>query len=117
MKKGGSILLCVFLASLCFLVGLFVGRNDRDEFIRLPQQDDSIATTAEVETNDFRLDLNEATKSQLMDLPGIGEELAERIVAYRNAYGQFASINDLLNVDGIGEKKLEAIEKWIRVGG
>jgi competence protein ComEA len=51
-----------------------------------------------------------------MELHGIGELLAERIVAYREENGPFATIDDLMNVEGIGEKKLKAITEWIKVG-
>ena len=117
MKKGGIILLCIFVASLCFLIGMFTGRNLRDDYARLPQNEESGMVAESDEVHDFRLDLNEATKSQLMDLPGIGEMLAERILAYRSEHGPFTSTDDLANVEGIGEKKLQSIEKWIRVGG
>ena len=44
-----------------------------------------------------------------MTLPGIGEKIAENIISYREANGPFTSIAQLLNVDLIGEKRLEAI--------
>ncbi len=56
------------------------------------------------------LPLNTATAEQLSAaLPGIGEVIAERIVAYREEHGGFVSLEELRNVEGIGEKKLEAI--------
>lgn len=48
-----------------------------------------------------------------MTLPGIGETLAERILFLRAESGAFASVDDLLLVDGIGEKKLAAIRRFI----
>ena len=54
--------------------------------------------------------LNTATAEQLSAaLPGIGEVIAERIVAYRVEHGGFTSLDELLEVEGIGEKKLKAI--------
>jgi competence protein ComEA len=56
-----------------------------------------------------RVDLNRATKSQLMSLPGVGDVIAERILRYREDHGAFAGVDDLLKVRGIGRKKLEHI--------
>ena len=62
------------------------------------------------------LDLNRAAAEELAGLPGIGEVLAERIVAYREEHGPFTSVEELLNVSGIGEKKLEALRPEVTVG-
>jgi competence protein ComEA len=50
----------------------------------------------------------------LEHLPGIGPVLAEKIVAYREDHGPFASPEDLMLVPGIGEAKYEALEDLIR---
>lgn len=115
MKKGVKVLLCVLFASLCFLTGMFVGRNSKDEYVVLPQSNVS-ETISNTVVQDFRIDINSATKVQLMELHGIGEMLAERIIAYREQNGPFATTDDLLDVEGIGEKKLQAINEWIKVG-
>jgi len=52
------------------------------------------------------IDLNAATASQLESLPGVGPVLAERIVAHRTERGPFQTVEDLLDVSGIGEAKL-----------
>jgi competence ComEA-like helix-hairpin-helix protein len=59
-----------------------------------------------------RVDLNKATKRDLMYLPGVGEVIAERILVYREEHGAFAGVNDLLKVKGIGKKKLERIAPY-----
>lgn len=115
MKKGAKLLLCIFIASTCFLTGMFVGRNTKDHHVTLLHDSPSNESIAPV-VADFRIDINSATKVQLMELHGIGELLAERIVAYREENGPFATIDDLMNVEGIGEKKLKAITEWIKVG-
>lgn len=64
---------------------------------------------------DARIDLNTADQTALETLPRIGPALAERIVAWREENGRFASIDDLLAVPGIGEKLLEGLRDGVRV--
>ncbi|MBQ9301060.1 MAG: helix-hairpin-helix domain-containing protein [Clostridia bacterium] len=56
-----------------------------------------------------RLNLNAASRDELMTLPGIGEKTAEAILALRETLGSFRYPEDLLLVNGIGTKKLETI--------
>ena len=50
------------------------------------------------------VNLNTATVAQLEALPGVGQRVAERIVEYRTKNGGFKKLEDLMNVQGIGEK-------------
>ena len=59
------------------------------------------------------VNINSATKTQLMNLPGIGPAIAERIIAFRTAHGGFRSIDEFSNVKGIGKKKFEKIRPFI----
>lgn len=61
------------------------------------------------------INLNQATKAQLMNLPGIGPAYAERIIAYREQHGGFGSVDELLLIKGIGKKKLEKIRAFVYV--
>ena len=61
------------------------------------------------------VNLNRASLDQLTMLPGIGIKTAERILAYRRASGGFNSINELLEVHGIGDAKFDKIKKYIYV--
>ncbi|WP_206917356.1 ComEA family DNA-binding protein [Alicyclobacillus suci] len=53
-----------------------------------------------------RIDLNTADATTLESLPGVGPKRASAIVSYRSAHGLFQSVDDLLNVKGIGSKTL-----------
>jgi competence ComEA-like helix-hairpin-helix protein len=120
MKKGTNLLLLVSVASLFLVIGIFVGRSTKNEMVTLSENENSVLftnTTATEPKADYRLDINTATKRQLMELPGIGEILADRIIAFRTENGSFVTIDDLLDIEGIGEKKLEEMKDLIRTGG
>ncbi len=55
-------------------------------------------------------DLNEADAAQLKEISGIGDSMAEKIITYRESNGPFNELDELINVSGIGEKKLESIK-------
>ena len=69
----------------------------------------------ETGTTGLLLDINSASKDELVGLPGIGMTLAERIVLFRENEGGFASIEDLQKVKGISKKKLEKLKPFITV--
>lgn len=73
------------------------------------------ATTQTGESADGRISLNRATAEELMQLDGIGATLAERILNYRDEYGPFSSVDELVNVQGIGEKRLEEWRPYLTV--
>ena len=61
------------------------------------------------------VNLNTATLDQLETLPGIGPALGQRIIDYREQHGPFRSVDDLLNVSGIGEKRLADLRPKVTV--
>ena len=62
----------------------------------------------------FRVDINEADWPELSTLPGIGEALARRIVESRAMDGNFADVDELTRVRGIGPKTLEQLRPYLR---
>lgn len=82
----------------------------------LPVTTYTVATTTTASHTDqtsILISVNTATKEQLMELPGIGEVLAENIIEFREKNGGIFYLDDLLDVKGIGEKKLEEILPFI----
>jgi len=62
----------------------------------------------------IHIDLNRATRKELIQLPGVGPKTAERILIYRRNHGPFKNKRDLLKVRGIGIKKFKAIEPFLK---
>ena len=118
------VLTCIFAA---FLLGLFLGRNQNPAPVQiqaLPKatvapaaSEDGTEPNGTAPTAPTIVNINTATLQQLQQLPSIGPVLAERIIAYRDAHGSFATPTELLNVPGIGEKKLETIWDLVTTGG
>ena len=61
------------------------------------------------------VDLNAAGSDELEAVPGIGKSLAAKIVAFREKNGAFKSVDDLLKVQGVGEKSLEKLRPYLTV--
>ena len=60
-----------------------------------------------------RLNINTADIAALCTLPGIGESLAGRVVAYREEHGPFGSPDEIMKVSGIGQAKFDAVKGLI----
>jgi competence ComEA-like helix-hairpin-helix protein len=67
------------------------------------------------ELTEKSINLNKASLEELVMLPGIGIKTAERILAYRKASGGFNNIEELMEVERIGESKFNKIKKYIYV--
>jgi len=62
-----------------------------------------------------KVNINTATASELEALPGVGEVIAQRIVDYRTANGPFGSVDELIDVSGIGESTLASMRELVTV--
>ncbi len=65
---------------------------------------------------DNPVDINQASANSLATVPGIGQVTAQRIVEWREAHGPFRRIEDLLKVKGIGDKTLDKLRPYLKVG-
>ena len=59
-----------------------------------------------------KININTASRSELMKLPRIGPKTADKIIAYRNTYGSFRSVDDLQKIKGIGQKTVEKLKLY-----
>ena len=62
-----------------------------------------------------RVDLNHASRAELLQLPGVGESMAGRIEDYRHEHGGFRKVDDLVKIHGVGPATLERLRGWVYV--
>lgn len=63
---------------------------------------------------DGLINLNTATRPELISLPGIGESIADKIISYRESNKKFSKAEDIMNVSGIGKKKFDKLKSHIK---
>ena len=129
MKKATSLLLVFLGMFVALIIGVFIGRNSISGMVIITEapisqmQNDEVShdvnsTNQNAHSAEIgKININTASVSLLQTLPNIGETLAKRIVDYRNEHGDFTVPEDLLLVEGIGEKRMEQIREYITVGG
>ena len=66
-------------------------------------------------SEDGKVNINTATSEELQTLSGIGPATAEKIIRYRTDIGVFVSIDEIKNVDGIGDKTFNELKDYIKV--
>lgn len=62
------------------------------------------------------VNINTANSEQLQQVPGIGPATAQKILQMRKSYGSFKSVDDLLAIRGLGQKRLDKMRKYLTVG-
>lgn len=99
--------------------GLNLAQKIEDEMIiyvpRLGEDEEMTVIETQHGGKEGKVSLNKATLEQLQSLPGIGTVKAQSIIEYRTQQGAFKSIDDLINVSGIGSKTLESIRDLIGI--
>lgn len=79
-------------------------------------QQTEIIVQGNIQTNNnTKVNINTASQAELETLPGIGSATALKIVEYRKENGKFSSIEDIINIKGIGNAKFEKIKEYICV--
>ncbi len=128
-KKIPLLLFGMLLLCLCFALGYVTGRGDRETVVQVSTRQPEAAVQNKIPQTaapqdiepeadgDTLIDLNTADELLLQTLPGIGPELADRIVAYREENGPFVAKEQIMDVEGIGEIRYKNLESRITIGG
>lgn len=90
---------------------LIIIKNINDKI----SQDESKNEGQNIEDDDGKININTADISKLKEIPGIGDIKANSIIMYRESNGNFKSIEELKNIEGIGEKTFEKIKNNIKI--
>ena len=117
------VLLALLLVVFC--AAFFLGRNtvsgrlsveiSRSPSVAPAEAVQAVRAVPEAETAPTVVNLNTAGLDELITLPGIGQTLAERILAYREEYGRFSATEQIMDVPGIGAATYAAIAGQITV--
>lgn len=102
------------ITSLCCLILMLVTANSG-----FAAQKSAVSNADQMVTSEAliagKIDINSADEEMLTNLPGVGPRTATRITDYRKANGPFKSVDDLLNIKGIGPKVLDKIKPFATV--
>lgn len=128
LKKSQWILQGLTIVFVTFTLAFFIGRNSVSTVITTQsmaqpapaqtstaKQEEAPAQEAAQIIEHPRVNLNTASQEELENLPGIGPKLAERIIAWREQNGAFLSVEQLMDVNGIAEGKIEDIKDFVYV--
>lgn len=110
--RAEKILLGITAAFLCLLAAVQLHSPAADAPEGYTVSTARAAAASEVAPAFPMVNVNTAGEEELTALPGIGPSLAGKIVEYREAHGAFAALEDLINVSGIGEAKLEELRDY-----
>lgn len=119
------------VAALVFSLGFFLGRRTVSyevsidverpaaQVVEIPAAAEEALASAPITDapeENVLVNINTATKEELMTLPGVGEVLAGRIIEYRETYGRFVTAEQLMDVSGIGEQRYAELADLVTVG-
>lgn len=139
LMKTAHIALCAFLSVFFVFTGMYLGGGkynitvsypypaagtrivDQQNQAEIKTQESADFATAdadEAQSNaeaEIFINLNLATKQELMQIPRIGEVLSARIIDYRTQIGGYTDLNQLKNVEGIADKMFGIISQYLYI--
>ena len=128
LKKPETVTILITAVFVVFTLGFLAGRGTSRVVTVEPQHKvmaDTVSLVGQapsaapstgvvINSDGGRININTASAAEIADLPGIGETLADRVIKYREENGDFADIEDIMDVSGIGEGKFAAIKDYIK---
>ena len=112
MKKTPKILLIATLICIAVYIGVFIGRSSAGKLITITGQS---SAQDDVSTEDLLININTATVDELTLIPDVTPALASRIVEFRQEYGDYIDILELMEVDGITRSVYDSIKQYVTV--
>ncbi len=97
----------VAVAMWCLAGGAAMGAEDKSDKAESHAKGESHGKGESHAKADAKINLNDASKGDLMKLEGVGAAAAQKIIAYREAHGPFKRVHDLEKVEGVGKAVLE----------
>ena len=113
LSKGETWIAVLTLVFILGMAGVYVRATCMDEGDYIIRTGKLAQETVAIEAVQWQVNINTAAAEELTALPGVGEALAERIIAYREEHGRFRAAEELLEVKGIGESEFAEMKDWI----
>ena len=113
LSKGETWIAALTLVFILGMAGVYARATCMDEGDYIIRTGKLAQETVAIEAVQWQVNINTAAAEELTALPGVGEALAERIIAYREEHGRFRAAEELLEVKGIGESEFAEMKDWI----
>ena len=115
LNKKAKIILAEAAFAAITAAGCMIEHFEKDAFImETVATEDAVSYVSDANAeSDGKININSAGETELVKLSGIGEALAQRIIKYREENGAFQTIEEIMKVSGISEKRFEDIKEFI----
>lgn len=107
--------MCLLLC-ISVYIGVFIGRITSGNLYNASQSNSNETDSFNKSHERFKkIDLNTATVEQLSDIPGVGQRIASKIIEYRNDYGKYYNVKELLDIGCISEELYDTMILYVTV--
>lgn len=114
-KNLPKIFLVAILLCIAVYIGVFIGRTSSKDIIHILNMEAYQQNSYNDNSSFRKIDLNEATAKDLTDIPGVDLSVAKAIVEYRDKYGRYYKVRELLDVNGVTDELYNTIKEYVTV--